>query len=136
MCARGTCERVGIGGTVAGEDVGDPETSEQGHHVREAMSSNEGEQLCLWRLVMHHDSVWPARGAVLDASIDPCLDSRPTSRIQGYERDEYASNVGRETRRLVEAGTAAARNGPGSLRTERTTRRRGIPVGSGAERQR
>ena len=37
----------------------------------------------------------------------------------GYERDEYPSSVGRETRWLVETGTAAAVNGPGSLRTER-----------------
>lgn len=37
----------------------------------------------------------------------------------GCERDEYPARVGRETRRLVEAGTAAAANGPGSLRTER-----------------
>jgi hypothetical protein len=53
----------------------------------------------------------------------------------GIERDEYPSSVGRETRWLVETGTAAAVNGPGSLRTER---RESIdrPLGSGAERQR
>jgi hypothetical protein len=37
----------------------------------------------------------------------------------GYERDEYPSSVGRETRWLVETGATAAANGPGSLRTER-----------------
>ena len=56
----------------------------------------------------------------------------------GYERDEYPSSVGRETRWLVETGATAAANGPGSLRTERRARRRrgASPVGSGAERQR
>jgi len=43
----------------------------------------------------------------------------PTSRRAGCERDEYPSSVGRETQWLVETGTAAAANGPGSLRTER-----------------
>ena len=37
----------------------------------------------------------------------------------GYERDEYPSSVGIETRWLVETGVATAANGPGSLRTER-----------------
>jgi hypothetical protein len=37
----------------------------------------------------------------------------------GYERDEYPSHVGRETRWLVETGATKAVNGPGSLRTER-----------------
>ena len=40
----------------------------------------------------------------------------------GCERDEYPSSVGRETRWLVETGTTAAVNGPGSLRTERERR--------------
>jgi hypothetical protein len=62
----------------------------------------------------------------------------PTSRRAGCERDEYPSSVGREIRWLVETGATTARNGPGSLRTERRAkRRRGAdPVGSGAERQR
>ena len=60
---------------------------------------------------------------------------RRTSRIAGDDRDEYPSRVGTETRWLVETGTTAAVNGPGSLRTER--RGRGSrPVGSGAGRQR
>ena len=37
----------------------------------------------------------------------------------GFDRDEYPSSAFAETRRLVEAGMAAAANGPGSLRTER-----------------
>jgi hypothetical protein len=37
----------------------------------------------------------------------------------GFDRDEYPSSALAETRRLVEAGMAAAANGPGSLRTER-----------------
>jgi hypothetical protein len=46
-----------------------------------------------------------------------------TSRRTGCERDEYPSRVGREIRWLVEAGVAAAGNGPGSLRTERRAAR-------------
>src|SRR5690242_13800237 len=47
---------------------------------------------------------------------------RATSRRAGYERDEYPSSVGRETRWLVETGAASTVNGPGSLRTERQAR--------------
>jgi hypothetical protein len=43
----------------------------------------------------------------------------------GGDRDEYPSNVGRETRWLVETGVATAVNGPGSLRTERAIRASG-----------
>jgi hypothetical protein len=76
-------------------------------------------------------------GSPLDARAWPCHHPR-TDTNTGCERDEYASNVGRETRWLVETGAAAARNGPGSLRTEQRNAgdARLLAVGSGAERQR
>ena len=73
--------------------------------------------------------------AVLDTRIGPPLDSAPHLNT-GDERDEYPSPAGTETRWLVETGTAAMENGPGSLRTERGGRDAATSVGSGAERQR
>ena len=58
---------------------------------------------------------------LLDAPRRP-THTPPTSRRAGCERDEYPSCVDRETRWLVETGATAARNGPGSLRTERQAR--------------
>ena len=58
----------------------------------------------------------------LDARRRGLPSSRATSRRAGYERDEYPSSVGRETRWLVETGATTAGNGPGSLRTEREGR--------------
>ncbi len=60
----------------------------------------------------------PRMNPVDEVSIAP-LDSPGTSRIAGNERDEYPARVDPETRWLVETGTAAVVNGPGSLRTER-----------------
>ena len=59
------------------------------------------------------------RGRRLDASGSPRLDSAPTSRIRALIGTSTRRAPFRETRRLVEAGMAAAANGPGSHRTER-----------------